>query len=408
MKIGIIATFLGQQTSGAEISAYLLASNLKNDHEVFVVTTKVTTDMPFRCYTLPFTKHLPNLLLLIGSKLLDKLMEKELCRLFKKEKPDLIHVQDPSIMIASIKAARRLNIPVITTIRDYRFSCNLSIPLEQGIIPFQHTKKEYQSWLKESLLQSNRPTWLTPFLFPWFYSQNKRLRNYSKKFDYYITVSDFVKNQLIKAGIPTNKIETIKVQRPDWELLPDSAEKEEKVIFTAGGLKATKGFDFLIESLRLVVNKHPQVKLRIAGEGSNKEKLIQLTKKLDLENNVQFIGRISYEQMRKEYGNSTFVVSPSLWPEPLTRIIFETFAMKKTIIATDVGGSSELVIPNQTGLLVRPRDNEGLAAAMSKMLEKDKWRNWLADEAYRLINKECNNEKVIVSHLNVYKKLTLK
>jgi len=405
MKIGIIATFLGQQTSGAEISAYLLASNLKKNNEVFVVTTKVTADMPFHCYTLPFTKHLPNLLLLIGSSLLDKLMERELYKLFRKEKPDIIHVQDPSIMIASIKAARRLNIPIITTIRDYRFACNLSIPLEQGIIPFQHTKKEYKSWLKESLQQSNRSEGLTFLLLPWFYSQNKRLREYSQKFDYYLTVSDFVKNQLIKAGIPASKIETIKVQRPDWELLPDSAEKESPIIFTAGGLKATKGFDFLIESFRLVVDKHPEVKLRIAGEGSNKEKLIQLTKKLDLENNVQFVGRLSYEQMRKEYGNSTFVVSPSLWPEPLTRIIFETFAMKKTIIATDVGGSSELVMPGKTGMLVQPRDNQGLAAAMNKLLEDDKLRVELAENAYKLINKECNNEKVISNHLEVYKKL---
>ncbi len=404
MKIAIIATFLGQKTSGAEISSFLLAKSLSEKEEVFVITSKITHKMPFKCYSLPRLKYLPNMVLLIGHRIIDAYMKKEIYKIFKREKPDIVHIQDPAIMIAAAKAARKLNIPTITTVRDYRFVCNLSTPLEKGIVPFYYSKKQYLEWLRLSLKQTYRKSWLCYFLFNWFYNQNIRLIRNFRKVDYYITVSEFVKKQMVAAGINAERIKTIKVQKEDW-----SATKKEKnqknIIFSAGGLKPTKGFDYLIKSFKLVADQHPNVILRIAGDGSARKKLEKLVQKLELSDKVFFLGNISHDKMQKEYAHADFVVSPSLWPEPLTRIIFEAFSMKRTVIATNVGGSRELVIQNKTGLLVEPLNEEKMAEAVIKMIKLPSFREKLAKNAFALINRESGKARVLNKHLKLYQSL---
>ncbi|MCK4589174.1 MAG: glycosyltransferase family 4 protein [Nanoarchaeota archaeon] len=401
MKIAIVSTFLGQKLQGGEISSFLLAKGLSKTENVFVVTTKITQKFPFRCYSMPVLKRVPNPVLIIGNKWLDFYMTKRLVEIFKKEKPDVIHVQDFFMMIASIKAARQLRIPVILTVRSTTFACNLSICLEGNRIPFVYTKKQYKKWLFDSLNEAYGLGFLSYFLFPWFYEQNNRMRKWFKQIDYYITVSDFVKSQVIKSGIDWDRVKTIKVQKPDWEPI-DLSDPNKIMVFTAGALTKFKGFDYLIKAFRKVVEQYSNVQLRIAGDGSEKRKLIALIKRLKLSENVILLGKISYDKVREEYAKSSFVICPSIGPESLSRIIFEAFAMKKTIIATDVGGSSELVISNKTGLLIEPYNEEGMARAIIKLIEKPTLAEKMGKIGCVLINKEANKEIVVRNHVLAY------
>src|SRR3989338_10763424 len=108
MKIAIISTFVGQKTSGGEISAFLLAHNLKEKQDIFIVTAKITKKMPCRSYAIPFLRFIPNMVLLIGCWFIDFFIEKKMHSIFKKENPDIVHIQDASLMIAALKAAKKL------------------------------------------------------------------------------------------------------------------------------------------------------------------------------------------------------------------------------------------------------------------------------------------------------------
>ncbi len=517
MKIAIVATFLGQKTSGAEISSFHLVRNLQQHGEkVFAVTAKITQSMPFPCYSFPLLRKVPNPFLLIGHRFLDCYMEKKMKGIFRRERPEVVHIQDPAMMIAALRAARKLHLPVMATVRDYRFACNLSIPLEQGIIPFNYSRQDYRKWLRESFLQAYGQGWLSFFLFPWFYNQNARLRRAFREMDFYLAVSNFVREQLIAAGIPGWKIRTVKVQKEPWQPLPlptHKAYKGYKVynrqstesmtwgrartgmqvgmqpdipvgmrpdiqvemqpgmrIFTAGGLKGTKGFDCLLRAFALVLKQYPAkhppnfsrishlpnsssspvkspalfsspstafssgrrgtsyklpplssspskssspkylqplppVRLRLAGDGSARKPLMRLARKLQISHAVEFLGQISHESMKQEYAASDFVISPSLWPEPLSRIIFEAFSMGRPVVATNVGGSSELVLDGKTGLLVQPRDVTGMANAMLRMLSDAPLRERLALEASRLITSECGAERNYLAHREIYRRL---
>jgi glycosyltransferase involved in cell wall biosynthesis len=402
MKITIISTFLGQKWAGGEISSFLLAENLNRKQNIFVITTKIKNEMPFKNYSLALTRFIPNLILLIGSGLLDKYMTKKIYNILKKEKPDIVHIQDSSMIVAGVSAAKRLDIPTVFTVRDYRFICNLAICLEKNKIKFGCDKKQYKKCLYESFEEAYDFGAISYLIFPWFYRQNNKLVDYFKKIDHYITVSDFVKRQVMKNGIDEEKIQTIKVQKEEWKPIKNDKKQKEIIIFSGGGLKKVKGFDFLIKSFSILVNKYPKAILRIAGEGSAKNKLMRLTRKLSIRSNVVFLGQINHDKMKQEYANSTFVISPSLWPEPLSRIIFEAFTMKRTVIATNVGGSSELVKHNKTGLLVKAGDIKEMADAMISLIKNYKLRKMMALNAFRLVNKECNKEIIYNKHIEVY------
>ncbi len=412
MKIAIVGTFIGQKTSGAEISSIYLARNLSQSEDVFIITAKQTHLMPVRCHSLPLLAKVPNPLLLIGNPVLDKYMTSKIYNILKKEKPDFVHIQDASILIATYHAAKKLNIPTVFTIRDYRFLCNLSVPLEQEPLPFQYTKQNYKRWLAQTFQEAYNKPWLSTIFSSFFYQQNNRLVNSIKHMDYYITVSDYVREQVIRSGIAPENVTTIRVQKEEWDYSPISNRKENKkenyTLFTAGGLKATKGFDYLLRSFRPVVDSIPNAQLRIAGDGSAKQKLLTLTKELHLEHNVTFLGQIPHEQMRQEYENAAFVISPSLWPEPLTRIIFEAFSARKTIVATNVGGTQELVIHGQTGLLVPPKNCRAMASAIMHLLNNPTVVRTLSKNAYELINKEGNETINYRRHIELYQKILTK
>jgi len=403
MKIALVSTLLGQKGYGAEISSLLLAKIIGQKEDLFIITTKSGDKLPFKTYSFPLLHRLPNLILIVGHPLLNKYFYRKFINIFKKEKPSVIHLQDYSMLIPTIKAARKLKIPVVFTARSYQFMCNLSTCLEKNELNFNCSKRKYKKCLKRSIIESYPAyfRFLQPLINPWFYGQNKRIKRYFQKLDYIITVSNFVKEQIITSGFDRDRIQTIKVPTGNW--LVKKTKNNHHLLFSAGGLKKSKGYHFLIKAFRLVVNKHPDAILRIAGDGSARDKLKNMVHRLNLEKNVIFLGKIKPKQMKKEYTSAYFVVSPSLWPEPLSRIIFETFASGKTIVATAVGGSPELVKHNQTGLLVQPNNVIQMAASIIKLIENKKLRDKLASNAYQLIKKECNEKDIYRKHLKIYK-----
>ena len=399
MKIAIIGTFLGQKTSGAEMSSFLLTCGLKKKLKVFAVTAKVKQKLPFKLYSLNLD-FLHNNFLILGTKFTDYLMFKRMLPIIKKKKPDIIHIQDFLSLPAAVKVGKRLNIPTVMTVRDYRFNSNLAIDLEKNKIVRNYSKKQYYSWLYQTL-KNNNLSWLTPFLFFWFYASNKRNLNYIRKVDGLITVSDFVKKELIKSGFSENKIKTIKVPKPDW-IPKKSINKDYIRIFCGGFLVRPKGFHLLIKSMKKVVQNNSNVKLFIAGEGSCKQELINMSEQLGLKENIEFLGRVNPNKMKEEYIKSDFVVVPSIWPEPLSRMIFESFSLAKPVIATNVGGSAELVKNGVTGYLVSPYNLNEMSKFILKLVNNPNKIKALGKNALKLINKDASATKCVNNHIDYY------
>jgi glycosyltransferase involved in cell wall biosynthesis len=133
-----------------------------------------------------------------------------------------------------------------------------------------------------------------------------------------------------------------------------------------GRMVPQKGFDTLMEAFALA---DPSLhELLLAGDGPERPALEQRAKMLGLENRVRFLGRCDRLKSVALFKGCSFFVLPSRY-EPLGIVNLEAMAAGRAAIATDVGGVPELVVHEQTGLLV-PADNPpAMAAAMRRLFE---------------------------------------
>lgn len=140
------------------------------------------------------------------------------------------------------------------------------------------------------------------------------------------------------------------------------------VVGNIGRLSEQKGMEYFIESIPQILKKYSKTRFVIAGVGEDEQKLLNLVKKLGIEEYVKFLG------YRKDVQNLMsqldLIVLSSLWEGlPLTPI--EAFSVGKTIVATKVDGTPEIVIDGVDGYLVEPKNSEQIADAVCKVIKND-------------------------------------
>ena len=172
--------------------------------------------------------------------------------------------------------------------------------------------------------------------------------------DKVVVVSEEIKNILIENyNISKEKIKTIynphyinKYQELSNEPLEEQYQntfKNSFVFINIGRLTEAKGQWFLIRSFKEVVEKYPNAKLIILGEGELKEKLQDLINKLNLQNNVHLLGM--QKNPFKFLKHSNYFVFPSLW-EGLPNTVIEALSLNIPIISADCKtGPREILCP---------------------------------------------------------------
>lgn len=140
-----------------------------------------------------------------------------------------------------------------------------------------------------------------------------------------------------------------------------------KIIFV-GNLKPVKGLNYLIEAISVVKNKFSDVELIIAGDGPEKKNLQELSKNLNLQNSIKFLGRIENEKVAEYMSVADLFVLPSL-SEGFPMVLLEAMAVGLPIVATEIRGVPEIVKNGESGFLAEPKNSHNLAQKIIFMLE---------------------------------------
>lgn len=171
-------------------------------------------------------------------------------------------------------------------------------------------------------------------------------------------------------------------------------EEQDVAFLSIGFLSPRKGFDLLIAAFSLVHQSHPKTRLLIVGTppdeaGAYGAQLSAQIRDLGLGQAVKFLGY--REDVKALLANADVFVLASR-NEALPLSIVEAMAVGCPVIATDVGGVREIVVNEETGLLVPPENVAELAAAMGKILggPKEKW----AASAQRLATERFQPEAI--------------
>ena len=218
-------------------------------------------------------------------------------------------------------------------------------------------------------------------------------------------------------GINLDYFDSIKIKSDDesklmneWKIDKTLSFYQKKIILFPGRLTSWKGHEMFIESLNIFKQKNPE-KLFLAiilgsdqGRKIYKKKIQRLVEQYRLIQDIVFID--NFKNMPLAYKISDIVTSCSIEPESFGRVAVEAQAMKKVILASDIGGSKETIIDNKTGFLFKAGDIIALSDKLSHIFELDESTlKAMGIEGRKNVIKKFNVEKMCFSTYSEYIKL---
>jgi len=313
----------------------------------------------------------------------------KLRRVLSKFKPDLIHLNlfltqlSPAVLLAFKKTR------VVYTAHLYKMIC----PLGSKLLPNNEhcTVKAGKPCLKNRCLSS--PLWLIDMV------QQNLIRRYLKYIDVILANSACTERFMQASGIPVAKVQP-NFLNTEYKSLPFPSTAP--TLCFVGRLVLEKGVAVLLHAMRHVANELPEARLLIVGDGPEKQRLQLLSKQLNLDNVVEFLGYVSPERLDEVWLRSHVQVVPSVWAEPFGLVAVEAMAVGRPVVATHGGGLEEIVVDGESGFLVSPGNVTELFSKLLTLLKDIELTKRMGHRGSEIARKTFNNESILNELLETY------
>lgn len=194
-----------------------------------------------------------------------------------------------------------------------------------------------------------------------------------------LIVSQWVKRRYVELGFASDRALVIPEGVPSSTILDEdhisgtSRCGDQVRMVHVGRIIPEKGTDIAVRAMGHLVRELGMANLHldIIGTGPLQylNKLRGMVASLGLEDHIHFLGWLEHRQVLERFATYNVVLIPSVWEEPLSGTIAEAMACGLPVIATNCGGSPEIISDCENGMLVRPGDPEELAHAMRKLAQ---------------------------------------
>ena len=265
---------------------------------------------------------------------------RQLLSLLREIKPDLLHTHSSKAGIMGRAAAAKLGLPCVHTIHGAAFHVG------------------------QSALAFNLYKWLE--------------RRAAPATDKFISVCDAMTDQYVQAGIAAReKFVTVysgfdvepflHPPRPPLEVRAELGLKPEDIVIgKVARLFPLKGHEFLIRAAKSVVDRCPNVKFLLVGDGILRPQFEAELTAAGIRDRFVFAGLVPPGQVPELIHAMDIVVHTSIW-EGLARVLPQGLIAGKPVVSYDIDGAREVVIPDQTGFLLPPRSINELSAALCEL-----------------------------------------
>jgi glycosyltransferase involved in cell wall biosynthesis len=193
-------------------------------------------------------------------------------------------------------------------------------------------------------------------------------------------IGSFARSQLMKLSDPAHwdklEVTPLGVDPAQFAPRPFRRDPERFEILCVGRLTPAKGQHILLRALRRIRDARPGVLLRFVGDGPDRESLEQATARLGLTDCVRFEGAVNQDRIRAFYDAADLFALAS-FAEGIPVVLMEAMAMTVPCVSTCITGIPELIRDGIDGLLVPASDDEGLAAAILRLIEDPDMRRRL-------------------------------
>ena len=191
------------------------------------------------------------------------------------------------------------------------------------------------------------------------------------------------------------------------DTLRQSVHADGRLILYVGRLVRIKGVDRLIQAMPAVMEKHPDARLVIVGDGPEKKDLLALSQKLQLRQHTFFRAEMPQESLVEWYSAADLFVlpsriNPSGEKEGQGVVLLEAMACGLPVVASNVGGIPSIVKHEKTGMLVRPGDAADISAKICMLLEKHDLRHQIIENARHMVLEQFTWETIAESFINTY------
>ena len=401
MKIAMLSDFYPPIIGGMERHVQSLSQELaKRGHEVAVCTIG-HPDLPkyedkegIKVYRLQgFFQKIPFLFKDLAKRYQpptqDRLIARQLRRIFGEEKPDVIHAHG-WILYSALPLKRDFNIPLLATLHDYGFLCPKRSLLsnKNALCDGPFTRKCISCGREQYGFIKSLAT----------YYGVKTNKDKLRSADKFIAVSSFMKQVYAKhLGLSDDDIATI----PNF-YAPDVNEQQEEAIelpqdfvLFVGVLAPFKGVNLLIEACQKL---NGQTKLILIG-GTHPGYHYESAE------NILIIENAPHDVVMQAMSRCRFAAFPSIWPDPCPTVALEAMSQKKAVIASDTGGLRDIVADQQTGILVPANDRDKLAEAISYLLQSPEMASEMGNRGYDRLAKNYMLDAVMTKTIALYESL---
>jgi glycosyltransferase involved in cell wall biosynthesis len=225
-----------------------------------------------------------------------------------------------------------------------------------------------------------------------------------KRFNSLAAVSEPVAQRLLDSGVSGRKIKTIangiNVEPfAHAQPLPALTFGGHKIVGMVARLDLQKGFEYLLRAVRELCGIFRELKVVIVGEGPDRKLIEDMIWQYSLESNVILAGQQT--DMPGVYAAMDIFVLPSL-SEGLPMTILEAMAASKPAIATRVGAVPSVIKHGETGLLVDPRDVDGLRDALARLLSQPDLCRRMGAAGHDWVSRTYTSEAMALKYRQMY------
>jgi glycosyltransferase involved in cell wall biosynthesis len=309
----------------------------------------------------------------------DIVMRRQLVKIFRDEKYDIVHTHSSKAGVLGRLAARKAGVPVV-------------IHTIHGL-PFH----EYQSTLARR-----------------FYIHMERKAG--RACDKIVSVADTMTRKALAAGIGTPELFTTIYSGMDLDLFLDSGKhrnvvrnelgiaEDEIVIGKIARLFYLKGHKYLFEAALEVLEKFPNTRFLLLHDGILRTRFERLLEQMGIRERFIFVGLVPPTAIPRYISAMDILVHASL-REGLARTLPQAMACRKPVVSFDIDGAPEVVNDGETGYLVKPKDSKGLAQALLKLIQDEKLRNLMGENGRELVDPIFRKEYMIEKIHELYQEL---
>ena len=169
------------------------------------------------------------------------------------------------------------------------------------------------------------------------------------------------------------------------------ASRDRKKVLFLGRFASNKGIDYLVKAIPAVLKAVPDAKFVLCGDGEEKPHIEEFIDKVGVRSHIEFRGKVNIDEMVDLYSTSAMYVFPSINRlEAFGIVQLEAMSCSTPVIASNIPGVNNVMEVGNSGLLVEPRDVEGLAAAIIKLLNDPETARSMGTRGRQLVETKYN------------------